>query len=466
MGRLHKDDRPDTAASSHSLHSIDDDLPPPYTDEPNIGPSSHTSTSGTAPLPIHLRLVDSAYILPDSTIKADDKCAISLAPTLSRNSNELFHAIRRQMKLPPRPLIYVKGTHTESKSNAKKGANNSVTDFEFKLDLAETMLTGWEGESQMGIKWVEEEVLTDEDHKPAFRGGRFKSRTYVANSLRAPHSEDSDALLASDSVLGADDAPEQPSTNNEAQLKMWCERFCNDPSTVKSYVIVSREIHIVLSTDTNFLSPRRRFTLHRKISGFDWKAMRNVLASHIRELNYLGSVAFQFDIAQQSVTIYSPHWINRMRANRYIWWAFVILQLWIIAWPIIWFMESRYELVHTRWHSSVSFDMTGLSKEYARGRDEATLGEFWAPAVKRAAWSKRCGQGNTLTRMDAERVQGLTQNQLLGLEQRTDSEAEQERRGRINNGNGGFMDHVVGFVRGVGEVGQDWRLTMGWGGNS
>ncbi|KAJ6006509.1 hypothetical protein N7451_004453 [Penicillium sp. IBT 35674x] len=443
MGRIHKDDRPD-AASSHSLHSIEDDLPPPYTDEPDFIPPVSTSNPapGVAPLPLHLRLVDSAYILPDSNIKADDKRAISIAPSLSRNSDELFYAIRRQMKLPPRPLLWIKGSHTESSNDKKQKGSNSVTDFEFKLDLAETMLTGWEADARGPWKWVEEEVLNDEDYKPAFRGGRIKSRTYKAPYGSRLRGEDSDALLASDAGLGADGSDEQPATSNEANLKLWCERFCNDPSPVKS------------------------FTLHRQISGFDWKAMRNVLASHIRSLNYLGSVDFSFTIAQQSVTIYSPHWINRLRANRYIWWVFVILQLWIITWPIIWFLEKRYELVHTRWHSSISLDPhSGLVKDYARGRDEATLGEFWGPAVKRMAWSQRCGQGNTLTRMDAERVQGLDTDQLLGI-QRGDSEAERERRERVNRGDAGFVDHMVGLVRGVGEVGQSWRLTAGWGANS
>ncbi|KAJ5733413.1 hypothetical protein N7493_002199 [Penicillium malachiteum] len=455
-----KDDRPGRAdaESSHSLHSLNDsdDLPPPYTDEPEyITPPA----PGIAPLPLHLRLVDSAYHLPDSIFRATDKRAISIAPALSRNSDELFHIIRRQMKLPPRPLLWIKGTHTESSNNGKKKENNHVTDFEFKLDLAETILTGWEDGSPLKSRWVAEEVLNDEDYKPAFRGGRTKTRVYHAPGSCGIRSEDRDALLASDEILDAEGADE-PRTDNEAHLKMWCERFCNDPSPVKSYVSSNHYNRTKLI--------HYRFTLQRQIAGFDWKAMRNVLTSHIRELNYHGSVSFSFTIAQEHVTIYSPHWINRLRANRYVWWTFVILQLWILSWPLIWFMEKRYELAHTRWYSSIDCPLneTGLNKEYARGRDEATLGLFWAPAVKRAAWSRRCGEGDTLTRMDAERVQGLSLEQLLGVRQQTDSAAEVERRQRINSGNGGFVDHVVGLVRGVGEVGQDWRLSMGWGDNS
>lgn len=194
--------------------------------------------------------------------------------------------------------------------------------------------------------------------------------------------------------------------------------------------------------------------------------MRNVLSSHIKSLNYLGSTSFWLVKGHNTVTIYSPHWINRLRANNFVWWLFVILQLWIITWPIIWLMEKRYEVARTRWNASLDpGSETGLIKCYAQDRDESALAEFWAPAVMQAAWTRRQGEGSMLTRLDAERLQGLSRDELLGLSRREDSAAERERRGRVNRGEGGFVDGVVGLVRGVSEVRQDWRLTMGWGGN-
>jgi hypothetical protein len=193
--------------------------------------------------------------------------------------------------------------------------------------------------------------------------------------------------------------------------------------------------------------------------------MRNVLSSHIRELNYRGSLNFSFSTAHRSVTIYSPHWINRLRANRYVWWIVVILQLWIITWPIIFFMEKRYEIAHTKWNASLMPETdSALVKCYAQGRNESALAEYWAPAVKQAAWTRRRGEGSVLTRMDVERVQGYSMQQLLGM-RATASDSERERRERVNNGAGGFVDNVVGLVRGVSEAGQDWRMSMGWGAN-
>lgn len=194
--------------------------------------------------------------------------------------------------------------------------------------------------------------------------------------------------------------------------------------------------------------------------------MRNILSSHIKSLNYLGSTSFWLVKGHSTVTIYSPHWINRLRANNFIWWLFVILQLWIITWPIIWFMEKRYEIATTRWSASLDpGSETGMIRCYAQGRDESALAEFWAPAVMQAAWTRRQGEAGMLTRLDAERLQGLSRDELLGLGRRGDSDAERERRERVNRGEGGFVDGVVGLVRGVSEVRQDWRLAMGWGGN-
>lgn len=209
-----------------------------------------------------------------------------------------------------------------------------------------------------------------------------------------------------------------------------------------------------------------RFTLHRHLDGFDHNALSNVLTSHIRSLNYRGSVSCKFVLAQQSVSVYSPHWINRLRANGYVWWICVLLQLWIIAWPIIWLVEKRYEVAQTQWHASLLSDPnSSLAKCYARNRDETELGEFWAPAVKQAAWSRRQGDCNVLTRLDAERLHGMGTEQLLGF-RGGDSEAERERRARVDRGDGGFVDGVVGLARGISEVGQDWRLSMGWGANT
>lgn len=219
MGRPQKD----VASSSHSLHSIDD-APPPYSDDPE--PFQSSAPTGVQPL----RLIDSAYVLTGAKdIRPDDKVALTLAPELSKNCDQLFDAISTQIKLPPRPLLYVKGTHTESGTSKKDKNSSNVTDFDFRLDLAETLLTGWE-DGRAEFNWMRVEIVSDEDQKSAYRGGILRSRTYKTSKKGALHlSEDSDALLGQERT-----GDQQDRTVAAKSLRLWCERFCNDPAPVKS----------------------------------------------------------------------------------------------------------------------------------------------------------------------------------------------------------------------------------------
>lgn len=233
----------DPASSSHSLHSIDD-APPPYTDDPGpiLPPAQPLEPQYVQPVqPVQpptsilpLRLIDSAYVLPGGTnTRPHDKVALSLAPHLSTLPNELYDTICLQIKLPPRPLLHIHGTHTESNQDKKNDKSSTVTDFQFRLDLAETILTGWEGHS-MHLNWMEVEILNDEDEKSAYRGGILRSRKYKPRkSGGISLDEESDVLLGHDGLA-------QPLSSAKQDLKMWCERFCRDPAPVKSYVLLSQ----------------------------------------------------------------------------------------------------------------------------------------------------------------------------------------------------------------------------------
>lgn len=119
--------------------------------------------------------------------------------------------------------------------------------------------------------------------------------------------------------------------------------------------------------------------------------LRDHITKHLRSLGYGGNVTTNMTIANGTITIYSPHWVNRLRNNGYVFWACIILQLWLIAWPIIWFLERRYEVVRSVWWSSREVQdprsPSGWRKAYAMGRDEKQLAEMWAPVVSVAAWS-------------------------------------------------------------------------------
>jgi hypothetical protein len=209
-----------------------------------------------------------------------------------------------------------------------------------------------------------------------------------------------------------------------------------------------------------------RFTLKRHVRNFNHQAVISCLKSHIRDTNYRGDISMQLVVSKSTITVYSPHWINKLRNLGVVYWIFILSQLWIFAWPVIWLLEKRYEVVDSSWYASHVAEARNeyaRARQYAHGRDEHTLGDFWAPAVKQAAWARRTNC-ETVLLADAERLQGLTTEQLL-LGVSADTEAEVERRQRMQRGEGNFMDSVVGLARGVNEVRQGWNISMGWGGN-
>jgi hypothetical protein len=173
---------------------------------------------------------------------------LTLAPELSSDCNQLYDAISKQIKLPARPLLYIKGTHTESNNNKKEKNSNTVTDFDFSLDLAETLLTGWE-DGRAEFNWMRVEIIHDDDQKSVYRGGIIRSRAYKSPTRGAVRlSEDNEALLAAES--GGD---QEDRSIAGKSLRLWCERFCNDPAPVKSYDLppyFSSDIQLTQYTDS------------------------------------------------------------------------------------------------------------------------------------------------------------------------------------------------------------------------
>lgn len=257
----HLNDRPDDlpASSSLSLHTLDpDEQPPPYTDEPDeptLAPSqgsSQATSQSNGRFIRPLALVDSAYVLPGATeIRSEDKRAATTSPILSKDAGVLYRAIRRQMKLPPRPILTIHGSHSETSTDSnKKKTSNNVTDFQFQLDLAETMLTGWEGIRADGIaNWFSAYVNKDDDDIPAHRGGRLRSRAYKAPQRKkhgaiALDDESGARLIGPDAEMNPIEELDPVDREHyvlkyiDDDLKMWCERYCADPATVKSYVYI------------------------------------------------------------------------------------------------------------------------------------------------------------------------------------------------------------------------------------
>ncbi|KAL1861900.1 hypothetical protein Plec18170_000723 [Paecilomyces lecythidis] len=473
----YKDEPPrSSAASAYSLQQYSDDvesdLPPAYTEPelPGINAPSQQPISSSASLPdIEVYGIPGGSTVPSGSRGSQASSTVSLHPDLSSDPKMLWDLIKQKAGLPPRPYVLIKGTHSQTVNDGKGGKKKeTVVDFEFNLDLAGTLLRGWKGDGMppSGLPWHTVSVVGDcEDTVKTYRGGRFKSRspgkynwptaqgvfdtTVDLERGQGRYVDDDDESDEAAPLVPEEDedtispAPHEVPHNADSGLG-WCERFCNDPAPVKS------------------------FTLTRTISGFSSESLRQSIVSHIRATSYRGHISVETKLREGSMTIYSPHWINRFRNNPYIYWTCIIFQLWLITWPTILLLERRYQVVFSNWHASFFSEEPDVAERrriYARNRDEAALMDYWAPAIKHAAWNRR-RNGEVITEQDVRNFTGMSDHEILnGGPRGADSEMERDRRERINRGEGTWADSFVGVVRGVSEVGREWSRATGWGGD-
>ncbi|RAH49543.1 uncharacterized protein BO95DRAFT_354221 [Aspergillus brunneoviolaceus CBS 621.78] len=341
-----------------------------------------------------------------TTSDAGDNRSVMLDPILSEDPSALHALIVRQARTPPRPYLTVRGSHTETRedshdttdnnntnnnNNNKSTRNETVVDFDFKIDLYKYMVRDYDAvpdyEDEVDAAPNEEEdrdgwrvcsVVRDGDGQEAYRGGRSRSATWAGHTRRSGGGHVEDA--SEGEIVGlVGEEGEEPG------LMGWCDRFCLDPGPVKSF----------------------RFT--RSIVGFDVATLRSLLISHLRNLNYHGNIDISITLANKKLTIYSPHWINELRNNSFAYWFCIILQLWIITWPVIWFLEHRYDVVRAVWYFS---RVRGSQTVYACHRDEAAIAKELAPIVTQAAWERRRnGKMLTANEMDLLRQLGTEGSQ-------------------------------------------------------
>ncbi|KAL4949053.1 hypothetical protein BDW69DRAFT_82721 [Aspergillus filifer] len=342
----------------------------------------------------------------------------TLDPGFSTNATLLESLLTQQTRLPPRPCLVVHGSHKETRKSGNETKSENVTDFDFRIDLTRSILR-WGRHEHTGPskRWAYTTVVSDGDGQKAYRGGRIRSRAHNSGRI-ALDGEENERLM-----------DEENGGQNYPGLKGWCERFVKDPAPVKS------------------------FTYRRHLHGFDANPMKTALTTHIRSTGYQGHISISPVIANGFVTFYSPHWINKARNDAWIFWPCIILQLWIITWPIIWFMERRYEVVRSEWFSSQSVADPSLpggsAKIYAGGHDEATAAELWAPVVREAVWKGIC-HGEILGDAEIEEFnrQGVQRRETLG------QAGDLVSRGQAMLGAFG--------VRSIGGV----NVTGGWGGDN
>lgn len=273
MGKL-PTSQPAVGPSSQSIHSlqlldhddtdvlVDDDNyedPPSYDaainqDGPSSGSISNSRTRAGVSLP-SARLIDADYRLIGGRRAQSVRSSVrnthivTLQPQYTIYAEELATLMAQQVRLPPRPQIIIHGSHTETSTNNKdnKKQSNAVTDFNFRLDLAETLLTGWESIPTTATRevlpqstWFRASVSMDHDERKTYRGTRRKTLIWKApkGGLVAPSSAalDRNAMYRDEEegLPPVDAEQERLIQGDQTGLLEWCQRYCNDPSPVKS----------------------------------------------------------------------------------------------------------------------------------------------------------------------------------------------------------------------------------------
>ena len=450
-----------SAASMHSLQDYpdpysdntnDEDLPP-YTDDipepPQIEPQSLTASPSHALLnTTHHPSSTLSQIALSNTVPssrsisyrtprlqnpfarnrgtAQETLSVTLHPDLSIIADALHLLVVKHASLPPEPYVYIKGTHERrSRDPQGKESRDTIVDFEFQVQGRDTICRGSEERlfddipgqpPQEPLKrrpyW--RKLILPRATSKVYRGTRTKVQATAFKGSDAADLEGMPAALQG--ILS--ESPDQ-----EKALQYWVDRFITDPAAVKS------------------------FSFRRKLEGFDSVRVQNAVSAHIRSLNYRGSISVETRVCNAGFLVYSPHWINRLRTNSFVWYLIVILQLWIITWPVIWVLEKRYEVATCHWYFSKG---AGGVRDLAMGYDEEGWVRLWGKAIQSAAESRR------------KNAEWLIYEDLVLANERRDEE-HPARQQAVQSGQGGWVGSAIGLARGLSEVNREYNRAAGWG---
>ena len=120
-------------ASSYGVSTDGHDEPPTY-----VATSSRAMTGYLLQLPTNIPPFSfTAYRLPMSTWSDDRTTCTTTASHLADNPSALFELIRKQLTLPPKPVVRITGTHADWCYSW----GNTKIDFDIALDIMPLILS-------------------------------------------------------------------------------------------------------------------------------------------------------------------------------------------------------------------------------------------------------------------------------------------------------------------------------------
>ncbi|RVD82581.1 uncharacterized protein DFL_007003 [Arthrobotrys flagrans] len=312
---------------------------------------------------------------------------------LNEDGEALYRFLLTQNMHAPRPQVRMRGTHVEKHHHHRSSVNDqrndtehkTIVDFDVTMDFQSLILIE---PGQQGIIQVVDEDTT------AHRGGAFRTKGRDTRSL-------------------PDDTPIMPK-----DIRSWADDYCNDPAICKEFV------------------------MEKICPGYDTKYLATRLHQLIQSTNYAGDIQITFPTTHNKVKIRPANKLTELRYNKAVRWFCYLTFLWIITWPILFFMTRNYNVVRSVWPMS-AVDVNGRRRVKMT---EDQWFEYWRPAIRRAVLGRRQGK--------------VTEQDLIELAQEAGMPRMQFRTGSQ------FMDNMLGgAVDFFGAVG-DQRRAFGWGRNN
>ncbi|KXL46079.1 hypothetical protein M433DRAFT_153933 [Acidomyces richmondensis BFW] len=235
------------------------------------------------------------------------------------NPTALYNYVSDYLRMiPPRPSVRIHGYHYQTVYQNNKKETKTVNDFDIMLGLQRYLPCAVATPAGMGA-WSATTVENSESvHRGSWRKTRAKGFTQ-------------------DIEVGTDGPPD---------LEYWCKEFCNSGSALKI------------------------FRVTRDVPGLDHEYLKIHITHLIRSTNYRGHIDISFPIEEKYVDIYSPHVVNKWRIS-WVRFLFYVSFLWILTWPILFFMTKRWDIYRVEWRFSwQERTPRGMVKKYATINEE------------------------------------------------------------------------------------------------
>lgn len=263
--------------------------------------------------------------IPASHLSRDKTTNITHWPEYSEDSSALQEMLEEQANYPPIFTARLIGTHSETICKKDKKEKTTVTDSDFRLDMMYLLVPGLKNPHYLRIQGLHHDTA----EAKVYWGYRTKS------------------VVPEDHELGVGAA---------------IQKYTSSTFSVRS------------------------FTLRRRICYHDSELLRNLLSSLVGATNNRGHLQITFPVTHNHVTVYSPCWQNKLRDKIWLRRIFYLTFSWIFAWPYLWFVTRRWEVLVSDF--SYSCDSACGNRKFVK-KSEKEFFEERRVSLRRAILGKR-----------------------------------------------------------------------------